>query len=119
MRPSTSSASSAPDLNRNHASSFAAAPLRTVSIDAAGSSQGRHRTVRANQLPTHTGTAADGADAPRAADSAVASEAVLAAVAHRDRLLEFEERAAIAEYDGGLTRAEAERLSADLVNRGA
>ena len=31
----------------------------------------------------------------------------------------FEERAAIMEFDGGLTRVEAERLSADLVTRGA
>jgi hypothetical protein len=86
--------------------------------DGDGSGQGPNPTVRANPLKTRTATAADGADAARTCDSGAAGGVVSPAVAPDDKSLEFEERAAIAELDGGLTCSVAERLSADHVMRG-
>jgi hypothetical protein len=66
-QPSAPSASSAPVPKSNSANGFAAASLRTVENNADGSADGSGGglvpTVRANPLESHTGTAADGADA--------------------------------------------------------
>lgn len=80
---------------------------------------GKDATVRANPLITGLRTAADGADDASAGDSGPVTEAVLAATATDDEQVEFDERAAIAEFDGGLPRVEAERLSARCMARGA
>lgn len=119
VRPSASPASSAPMPNPNHANGLSAAFLRTVGTDADGSSQGQGPSVLANPLTTHTGTHADGADATGARDSDATGGVVLPVGASDDDQAEFDERAAIMEFDSGLTRVEAERLSAGLVTRGA
>lgn len=58
------------------------------------------------------GTAADGADATGTRDSGSLKERVLRLRRSNDDDLDVDERAAIAEFDDGLSRYEAERLAA-------
>ena len=115
--PSAPFVSSTPVTKPNPANGFAVTPRRTVVSHADGPWPGNDATVRANPLITGVRTAADGADEASAGDSGPVTEAVLATTASDDEQVEFDERAAIAEFDGGLTRVEAERLSESV--RGA
>ena len=117
--PSASSVSSTPITKPNPANGFAAAHRRTVANHADGRGQGSDSTVRANPLKGNNETAAVGADATRAGDSVPVRETVLPPAPSDDEQVEFDERAAIAEFDGGLTRVEADRLSARCMTRGA
>jgi hypothetical protein len=63
VQPSPPSASSVPIPKSNAANGFAAIPLRTVANEADGTGQGVAEIVRANQLKTNAGDAADGVDA--------------------------------------------------------
>ena len=83
----------------------AAASLRTVANPADDSPDALGATVRVMALECHAGTAADGADATRAAESAVPT------LGSEDERVDWEERAAIAEFEGRLTRHQAERLA--------
>lgn len=102
--PSASSVSSTPITKPNPANGFAAAPRRTVANHADCPWPGHDATVRSNPLKTGVWTAADDADEASAGDSGPVTEAVLAAKATDDEPVEFDERVAIAESDGGLTR---------------
>jgi len=75
-------------------------------------------TVEATSLRANSLTAADGSDAGWTDDSNRLSGVSLPVEASHDERVEFEERAAIAEYDGGLVRDEAERLSALCIRGG-
>lgn len=117
--PSASSVSSTPITKPNPANGFSVTPRRTVVNHADGLLPGKDATVRANLLKTSVGTAADGADAPRTGDSGPVRGTVLPSAASDDDQVDSDERAAIAEFDGGLTRVEAEQLSARCMARGA
>lgn len=117
VRPSASSASSEPVPKANPASGFAASPLRTVANDADGSFRRDQPTVRANPLKTPPRTVADGADATQAGDSGDLRSGAPRRVSDNEQL-KFDERAPVAQFNCGPTRAKAERLPADHVTRG-
>jgi hypothetical protein len=73
IRPSVPSASSAPKRNSNPVNGLAAPPLRTVAVDADGTTVHADATdsatVRTNRLKSNTADDADGADANSSAQS--------------------------------------------------
>jgi len=110
-QPSTSSAPFAEGRNSRPVNGFATSAARTVECPADGYKPRETVTVRAISLTTEALADADGADALGAGDSGpVRAAALPVEMSHGDQV-EFEERAAIAEFDGGLTRADAERLA--------
>jgi hypothetical protein len=106
-QPSTPSASSAPVPKSNPVNGFAAPGPRTVSPEADGIDAS---TVRANSVKNGCADAADDTDAKNPVQAGWSAE---------DWQACLDERAGIAEFDGGLPQAQAEELAMTEIGRSA
>jgi hypothetical protein len=106
-QPSTPSASSAPVPKSNPVNGFAAPGPRTVSPEADGNDAS---TVRANSVKNGCADAADDTDAKNPVQAGWSAE---------DWQACLDERAGIAEFDGGLPQAQAEELAMTEIGRPA
>jgi hypothetical protein len=102
-QPSTPSASSAPMPKSNPANGFAVPGRRTVAPEADGTAKTGVDTVRADPVKIGCTDAADGTDANNPVQAGWSAE---------DWQARLDERAGIAEFDGGLPHAQAEALAA-------